>query len=160
MVLLPCIHVVWLTSLQGPESDTSPLREVNTLHSKFLEWLEMKQSPLLPSTHALCTLSKAPVGLNKTPLFQLELTSWALAQEPQSTTSTDRNTCTCPRSCFFLSLRSTFTSQCSPSRCAVYFLQDLWLMTFSISVSLVVCYWISTYHDYCLDSPSSTLCST
>lgn len=47
---------------------------------------------------------------------------------------------TCPRHCCPLCVHSDLTSLCDPSKCARYFCQALWVIHFSISALLVICF--------------------
>ena len=94
-------------------------------------------------------VDKTAVGLLKTSFLWFELTYPDRAQELQSTPPTRPNKVLCPGSCVFLSpcLHSVLTSPCGPSGRAGRFLQNLWVMNFSIPVSLVVCFWIVAHHS-------------
>lgn len=94
----------------------------------------------------MCSLYKTLTELTKAPHFWFELTHLALALILQSTPRTNPNKGKCPRSWSSLCLRPALTSLCGPSSHATYFLQDLWVLSFSISLSFVVFCWIKAHH--------------
>ena len=90
----------------------------------------------------LYTVSKE---LNTTPNLLVWLTNPALVRGPQSTPIIDPNKNMYRKSCL-ISGHSGLTASCGPSRCAVKFLQDLWLINFSISDYPMVYCWIMAHH--------------
>ena len=90
----------------------------------------------------MLSLDKTSMGFIKTLSFWFELTSSDLAQEPQSTLPIDLIKASAPGSA---SLHSALPFPCDPSRRAVYFLQDLWVINFSISITLVS-YWTMVHY--------------
>lgn len=113
-------------------------------------------SPLSLGLLPMYPLDKTPAKLTKTLLvcfvismnqslgwcFGLDLVwinNLALAQESQSTSTEDSNKGTGPRSSHYsLCLHLALTSSCGLSLLTLYFLQDLRVRNFSLSVSLSV----------------------
>ena len=111
--------------------------------AKVSSWYDFPSSPckqwsLLPPSgyRPMFHLDKAPVGL----VFQFELTNKVLAWEPQSTPPMDMYS----RSCLPLCL--PWPPLCGSSRHAMYFLQDLWVISLFISLVLVVSGWTMAHH--------------
>ena len=91
------------------------------------------------SDSLMCCLHECHLGLNKTLLFWFELTNLALARGLESNLPKDPNKDAHLRSCLTL-------SSCSldPPVWDLYasFLNDLWMINSSFSLSLVVCSWM------------------
>ena len=104
------------------------------------------QSPLPPRVWMPNVLLREdPPRLIKTHTFWFELTYPALAENPKALYSQTLIK-SCTPGLAFLSLHSALTSPRGPSKCALYFLQDLWVRNFSISLSLVIPCWTATHH--------------
>ena len=120
---------------------------------KFLIWL--LQLPLWstvaqpPRAFPLC-LDKTPMQLTKAVLFWFELTSLALALEPQSTLSKDPSKGMYPR-CYGSVCTLPWPPHVVPWGMPC-FPQDLWVINLYINFS----FGLSLNYD----SPSGTLCST
>ena len=125
-------------------------RVTNVLISLLQQHLWSTVSSTSQCIPFLYSFGKTPLGLTKkNPFFWFKFINPASTWEPQSTPPTDSNKGMCPRSCPLLCLHSSLIYPCGPSRCAICFLQDIWVINFSISISFVMCCWIAAHLILC-----------
>ena len=100
--------------------------------------------------HLVCALDETPQwNLSKPSSYRW---NWLICPELGNTRPLHKEALikTCPRpACLF---HSALTSPLAP-RCAMYFLQDLWLINFSILTSLVVLCWAAAAHHLASCAP-------
>lgn len=100
--------------------------------------------------HLVCALDETPQwNLSKPSSYRW---NWLICPELGNTRPLHKEALikTCPRpACLF---HSALTSPLAP-RCAMYFLQDLWLINFSILMSLVVLCWAAAAHHLASCAP-------
>ena len=166
------LRFVWPRGLQGPWTDNSPLVEAHRQQPAESQAnissgmtsptaLAINNLPCLPAPasqiHYMPNASHRwdPHGANQNPILGLNWPIQASSSRKSQHTPPRVPSKTCTPGPFSLSALC-LNLPWGPSRQAVYFLQDLWVISVPISVSLVVCCWTLVHqHTPC---PSLNKC--